>query len=58
MKSNEFIKILAASLICLLLTSYGQEESFALKQKAEQGDADAQSFLGCCHSKGLGVPQE
>ena len=48
-------------LICLLLFTcsvHAADELEALKTAAEQGDADAQFFLGSIYASGAGIPED
>jgi TPR repeat protein len=56
MKFKGLVVVLVAGMVSLPFVSNG-ENLAATRQKAEQGDADAQYNLGCCYAKGEGVPQ-
>ena len=57
MKCKGLLVVLVAGMVWLPFLSYGEDLS-ALRQKAEQGDAKAQSVLGACYYNGQGVPQD
>jgi len=56
MKYKRLLIALFTLLICLPLVSHG-EDIAALRQKAEQGDIEAQWSLGSAYGNGQGVPQ-
>lgn len=58
MKFKSLLVVLVSGLICLPFMSYGQDDIASLRQKAEQGDAAAQTMLGACYAIGEGVPHD
>ena len=58
MKFKNLLPVLAAGLFGLPFVSCGQEDLSALRQKAEQGDAKAQFFLGSAYADGEDFPQD
>ncbi len=58
MKFKTLLVVLVAGLVCLPSMSYGQDDIAALRQKAEQGDTEAQRQLGLAYYNGKGVPQD
>ena len=57
MKHKSLLVVLFAGLICLSSMSRG-EDLATTRQKAEQGNAEAQFNLGVAYFKGKGVPQD
>lgn len=57
MKYKSLLVVLLAGAACLPLLSCGEDLS-ELRQKAEQGNADAQFILGCAYADGEDVPQD
>jgi hypothetical protein len=58
MKFKNMLVALLVGLVCLPSMSYGQDDIAALRQKAEQGDTEAQRQLGLAYYNGKGVPQD
>jgi TPR repeat protein len=57
MKFKSLLVVLVSGLICLPLMSCGEDLS-VLRQKAGQGNADAQFNLGYAYANGEGVPKD
>ena len=59
MKFKSLRVVVFAGLFCLpLMSCLGQDDLSTIREKAEQGDANAQSSLGWRYWSGNGVPQD